>query len=105
MLSLLTTWVLTEAVSPRLQTALRVSRGLYRWSGAPLRELTTVKKLVEYFLVASSICEETVMTDRFLAITLQADWRGASLKDAQLAGADMYQGEVLNLETPAQLFG
>ena len=105
MLSLLTTWVLTEAVSPRLQTALRVSRGLYRWSGAPLRELTTVKKLVEYFLVASSICEETVMTDRFLAITLQADWRGASLKDAQLAGADMYQGEVLNLETPAPLFG
>ena len=45
------------------------------------------------------------MTDRFLTITLQADWQGALLAAAQLAEADTYQGEVLNFETPAQFFG
>jgi predicted transcriptional regulator len=45
------------------------------------------------------------MTDRYLTITLQPDWRGALRATAKLAKADTYQGEVLNFETPAQFFG
>jgi predicted transcriptional regulator len=45
------------------------------------------------------------MTDRYLTITLQPDWKGALRATAQVAKADTYQGEVLNFETPAQFFG
>ena len=45
------------------------------------------------------------MTDRYLTITLQPDWKGALRAAAQVANAGTYQGEVLNFETPAQFFG
>ncbi len=45
------------------------------------------------------------MTDRYLTITLQSDWRGGLRAAAQAAKAGTYQGEVLNFETPAQFFG
>lgn len=45
------------------------------------------------------------MTDRYLTITLQSDWKGALRAAAKAATADTYQGEVLNFETPAQFFG
>lgn len=45
------------------------------------------------------------MTDRYLTITLQSDWKEALRAAAQVAKADTYQGEVLNFETPAQFFG
>ena len=45
------------------------------------------------------------MTERYLTITLQPDWKGALRAAAQVAKASTYQGEVLNFETPAQFFG
>ena len=45
------------------------------------------------------------MTDRYLTITLQPDWKGALRAAAQVAKAGTYRGEVLNFETPAQFFG
>lgn len=45
------------------------------------------------------------MTERYLTITLQSDWKGALRAAAQVAKAGTYQGEVLNFETPAQFFG
>jgi predicted transcriptional regulator len=45
------------------------------------------------------------MTDRYLTITLQPDWKGALRALGQAAKADTYQGEVLNFESPAQFFG
>jgi predicted transcriptional regulator len=45
------------------------------------------------------------MTQRYLTITLQPDWKSALRAAAQAAKADTYQGEVLNFETPAQFFG
>ncbi len=45
------------------------------------------------------------MTDRYLTITLQPDWKGGLRAAAQAAKAGTYQGEVLNFETPAQFFG
>ena len=45
------------------------------------------------------------MTERYLTITLQPDWKSALRSAAQVAKADTYQGEVLNFETPAQFFG
>ncbi len=45
------------------------------------------------------------MTERYLTITLQPDWKTALRAAAQAAKADTYQGEVLNFETPAQFFG
>ena len=45
------------------------------------------------------------MTERYLTITLQPDWKGALRAAAQVAKAATYQGEVLNFETPAQFFG
>lgn len=45
------------------------------------------------------------MTDRYLTITLQPDWKSALRAAAQVAKAGTYQGEVLNFETPAQFFG
>lgn len=45
------------------------------------------------------------MTDRYLTITLQPDWKGALRAMAQAAKADEYQGEVLNFESPGHFFG
>jgi predicted transcriptional regulator len=45
------------------------------------------------------------MTDRYLTITLQPDWKGALRALGQAAKADTYQGEVLNFESPGQFFG
>ena len=45
------------------------------------------------------------MTDRYLTITLQPNWKGALRAAAQVAKAGTYRGEVLNFETPAQFFG
>lgn len=45
------------------------------------------------------------MTDRYLTITLQSDWKGALRAAAQSAKSGRYHGEVLNFETPGQFFG
>ncbi len=45
------------------------------------------------------------MTDRYLTITLQPDWKGALRAMAQVAKAGEYKGEVLNFESPAHFFG
>ena len=45
------------------------------------------------------------MTERYLTITLQPDWKGALRAMAHTAKADTYQGEVLNFESPAHFFG
>ena len=45
------------------------------------------------------------MTDRYLTITLQPDWQSALRNVAEASKKDTYQGEVLNFESPAQLFG
>ena len=45
------------------------------------------------------------MTERYLTITLQPDWKGALRAMAQAAKKAAYQGEVLNFESPAHFFG
>lgn len=45
------------------------------------------------------------MTERYLTITLQPDWKGALRALGQAAQAGTYQGEVLNFESPGQFFG
>jgi predicted transcriptional regulator len=45
------------------------------------------------------------MTNRYLTITLQPDWKTALRATAQAAKSDVYQGEVLNFESPAHFFG
>lgn len=45
------------------------------------------------------------MTDRYLTITLQRDWKAALRATARTAKANKYQGEVLNFESPAHFFG
>ena len=46
------------------------------------------------------------MTERYLTITLQPDWKGALRAIGQAAAkADAYQGEVLNFESPGHFFG
>ena len=45
------------------------------------------------------------MTDRYLTITLQADWKEALRALAPAAKANGYQGEVLNFESPGHFFG
>jgi len=45
------------------------------------------------------------MKDRYLTITLQADWKGALRAMAPAAKAKHYQGEVLNFESPGHFFG
>ena len=45
------------------------------------------------------------MTERYLTITLQPDWKGALRAMAKTAQADNYQGEMLNFESPAHFFG
>ncbi len=45
------------------------------------------------------------MTERYLTITLQPDWKGALRAMAQATKKAGYQGEVLNFESPAHFFG
>ncbi|MBP6007972.1 MAG: hypothetical protein KA740_09745 [Rhodoferax sp.] len=45
------------------------------------------------------------MTERYLTITLQPDWKGALRAIAKTAKADKYKGEVLNFESPGHFFG
>jgi predicted transcriptional regulator len=45
------------------------------------------------------------MAQRTLTITMQPDWRAALRAAGQAAHRDRYQGETLNFETPAALFG
>ena len=45
------------------------------------------------------------MTDRYLTITMQADWQGALRAAGRAAKAGSYQGEVLNFESPGDFFG
>ena len=45
------------------------------------------------------------MTERYLTITLQPDWKGALRAMSKAAQADKYQGEVLNFESPGHFFG
>jgi len=45
------------------------------------------------------------MTERYLTITMQPDWKGALRAMGQLAKAGTYQGEVLNFESPGHFFG
>ncbi len=45
------------------------------------------------------------MTDRYLTITMQADWQGALRAAGRAAKDDSYQGEVLNFESPGDFFG
>jgi len=45
------------------------------------------------------------MTDRYLTITLQPNWKSALRTMAQAAKSDKYQGEVLNFESPGHFFG
>ncbi len=45
------------------------------------------------------------MSERYLTITLQPDWKGALRAAAKASVRKSYQGEVLNFESPAQFFG
>lgn len=45
------------------------------------------------------------MTERYLTITLQSDWKRALRAIGQEAKANTYQGEVLNFESPGHFFG
>lgn len=45
------------------------------------------------------------MSDRYLTITMQPDWKAGLRAAAKAATAGGYQGEVLNFETPGQFFG
>ena len=45
------------------------------------------------------------MTDRYLTINLQPDWKAALGATAQSAKAQTYQGEVLSFESPSHFFG
>ncbi len=45
------------------------------------------------------------MSDRYLTITLEPDWKAGLRQAARSAKARTYQGEILNFETPAQFFG
>ena len=45
------------------------------------------------------------MTERYLTITLQPDWKSALCAAGQVAKADTYHGEVLKFETLAQFSG
>lgn len=45
------------------------------------------------------------MTDRYLTITMQPDWRGGLRAAGKAALAKSYQGEVLNFESPGHFFG
>jgi predicted transcriptional regulator len=44
------------------------------------------------------------MSERYLTITLQQDWKSALRAAAKASTHNAYQGEVLNFESPAQFF-
>ncbi len=44
------------------------------------------------------------MSERFLTITLQPDWKSALRTAAKASTHPGYQGEVLNFESPSQFF-
>jgi predicted transcriptional regulator len=44
------------------------------------------------------------MTERYLTITMQPDWKGALRSMANAAKKESYQGEVLNFESPGHFF-
>ena len=44
------------------------------------------------------------MSERYLTITLQPDWKGALRAAAKASSRKTYQGELLNFESPAQFF-
>ncbi|MCF8169336.1 MAG: hypothetical protein K9K38_13430 [Rhodoferax sp.] len=45
------------------------------------------------------------MTERYLTITLQPDWKGALRAMVKTAQPEKYQGEILNFESPGHFFG
>jgi predicted transcriptional regulator len=45
------------------------------------------------------------MNERHLTITLQPDWQASLWAAAKAAQKRIYQGEVLNFESPSQFFG
>ena len=45
------------------------------------------------------------MNDRYLTITMQADWRSGLRAAGKAAAANSYQGEFLNFESPGHFFG
>jgi predicted transcriptional regulator len=45
------------------------------------------------------------MTERYLTITMQPDWKGALRAVGKASKAVTYQGEVLNFESPSHFFG
>ena len=45
------------------------------------------------------------MTERYLTITIQPDWKGALRAMGQAAKSKTYQGEVLNFESAGHFFG
>lgn len=45
------------------------------------------------------------MPERYLTITLKPDWPSALRASGRAAKGNEYQGEVLNFESPGQLFG
>ena len=45
------------------------------------------------------------MNDRYLTITMQADWQAGLRAAGKAAAASSYQGEVLNFESPGHFFG
>ena len=45
------------------------------------------------------------MTDRYLTITLQPDWKSGLRAAGRAALSGAYQGEVLNFESPGHFFG
>ncbi len=45
------------------------------------------------------------MTNRYLTITMQPDWKAALRSTAKVAKSETYQGEMLNFESPAHFFG
>lgn len=44
------------------------------------------------------------MTERYLTISMQSDWKAALRATGKSALADNYQGEVLNFESPSHFF-
>ncbi len=56
-------------------------------------------------IIAEVAAQEKTMTERYLTITMQSDWKGALRAMGQAVKADIYQGEVLNFENPGQFFG
>jgi predicted transcriptional regulator len=45
------------------------------------------------------------MTERYLTITMQPDWKGVLRAIGRTAKEESYQGEILNFESPGHFFG